>query len=241
MKTSRSPHQFLLLPAALLVAAAAPAQSQSALEQENQRLRAQIQTMQQSGCTAPTPETTAWRDNQLAASVTAIRLGPKGPNYRNTIVATVSIEVRNTGNEPLPLNYEKGSFSLTDSHGYTYKLQDYDEYDSVKGIPVANTNRADPRQPLMPGQASTVTFLAQRSMGGGQTPGGHFDINATFGAYRDEGQGRVRKVRTFPVAFTNIAGSTATVPLASPAAPLQEQGGKALNRLVDGLFNGRGR
>ena len=74
----------------------------------------------------------------------------------------------------------------------------------------------------------------------GQTPGDSFDINTTFGAYQDEGQGRIRKLRTYPVAFTNVHRSTAgyTGDQSGQNLPT-EVGEKVIDRLVDGLFKGR--
>ena len=64
----------------------------------------------------------------------------------------------------------------------------------------------------------------------GQTPGTRFDINATFGQYEDLGQGRVRKVRDFPVAFTNVAASGRLTSSASPGSNAVNQAANALLR-----------
>ena len=238
MSKVRSIRVLAVMGSALMATASVQAQTSMSLEQENQRLRQQIQAMQQAGCNAPSPDASLWNDAHLAARVTSIRLSQKCSDCHRTAV-TIAIEIRNNGSTPLALNYEARSFSLTDNHGYMYQLLENDQLRGVKGIPVATGKRADTRQPLMPGQSSTVTFLAERSMKDGQTPGSHFDINVTFGAYQDQGQGRIQKLRTFPVAFTNVSGATAPSLPPSPASPLQGQGEAAINHLINGFFNGR--
>ena len=233
------------LPTSLLLALAigtslpASAQSVSQLQQENAQLRAQIAALQAQGCAAPSTAESTWSDAQLSARVESIRVGTRS-NDRNTTEISVALTLTNTGNTPLPLNYEYGSFSLTDNRGYRYELSLSSESTHVKGIPVATSSRADARQPLMPGRSSTVTFLTSRKMRDGQTPGDSFDINTTFGAYQDEGQGRIRKLRTYPVAFTNVHRSTAgyTGDQSGQNLPT-EVGEKVIDRLVDGLFKGR--
>ncbi len=228
---------FILIACAPLHASA---QSTAQLKSENADLRAQLAALQAQGCVAPPGPGTSpeWRDAQLSARVASIRVGLQR-NSRVTYDATVSITLTNTGNAPLALNYEQGTFSLTDNHGYQYELQTYSPAKFVKGIPIANGRTASTHQPLMPGQSSTVTFITDRQMSNGQTPGNRFDISATFGAYQDEGQGRIRKLQMFPVTFTDVArsssgfdgGQTGT---SQPA----EVGGKVIDRLLDGLLKG---
>lgn len=74
----------------------------------------------------------------------------------------------------------------------------------------------------------------------GQTPGTVLDVNASFGQYQDEGQGRVRKINTHPVAFINVSPSAAGPGASQPGQNLpSEVGDKALDHLVAGLLEGR--
>ena len=227
----------MLIPLSLVLALSASppaaAQSLAQLQQENAQLRAQIAVLQAQGCSGqPTPGAT-WSDSQLAARVASIRVGTSSRDHREVEIS-VALALTNTSSTPLALNYEYGSFSLADNRGYRYILSLSSESTHVKGIPVATSSRADARQPLMPGQSSTVTFISHRRMRDGQTPGDSFDVNATFGAYQDEGQGRIRKLRTYPVALTNVQRSAGQL-----GGPTANGGGAVIDRVVDGLFGGR--
>ena len=121
----------------------------------------------------------------------------------------VTIRIRNSGSQPIPLNYNQKSFSLVDDHGYEYKLyheNDTNHFaDDIKGISMATTSAAGTDDVVAPGQTLTVTFLPVRYMRNGETVGSRFDVHATFGAYEDIGQGRIRRIRNYPVAFMGLS------------------------------------
>ena len=197
----------------LALASSLPAygQSVSQLQQDNARLRAQLEALQAQGCGIDTPADGSHRGNPLVGTIDAVRVGPATGYASGHVAVTVVMTLRNAGNAPLALNYQKGSFSVTDDRGYQYELRH--EHSStrysqdVKGIPMATANRADTTSVIQPGGRRTITFIGTRYMKDGQTPGHRFDINATFVALEDLGQGSVRKVRDFPVAFTNVRAS----------------------------------
>lgn len=197
----------------LALASSLPAygQSVSQLQQDNARLRAQLESLQAQGCGIDTPADGGHLGNPLVGTIDAVRVGPATGYATGHVAVTVVMTLRNTGNTPLALNYQKGSFSVTDDRGYQYELRH--EHSStrysqdVKGIPMATSNRADTTSVIHPGGRRSVTFIGTRYMKDGQTPGHRFDINATFVALEDFGQGSVRKVRDFPVAFTNVRAS----------------------------------
>ena len=220
----------LFLPAVLAAASPVAAQSTAQLKQENAQLRAQLQALQ-AQCQAPSTTGTSWQGQHLDARLDTLRVG--NPSSRK-IEITISMTLRNTGSGPMVLNYETNSLSVTDDNGYNYDL--FNEVikpgDSIKGIPAATRSRVDTSAVIMPGASRTVTFIASRSMRPGQTPGARFDINATFGQYEDLGQGRVRKVRDFPVAFTNVAASGRLTSSTSPGSNAVDQAANALRRLT---------
>ena len=137
--------------------------------------------------------------------------------------------LRNTGSEPMVLNYETNSLSVTDDNGYNYDI--FNDGDQIKGIPTTKYSRVDTSAVIMPGASRTVTFIAARSMRPGQTPGARFDINATFGQYEDLGQGRIRKVRDFPVAFTNVGTSGRGAGITT--RNVSDQASRAVDRLLE--------
>lgn len=223
-----------LLAVATTVIHDADAQTREQLLEENRQLRAQLDGLAAKGCRADTPGPASYKDGAISATVESLRVGPV-ENSRHSIAVTTSIALRNTGNSPLVLNYEYKTFSLTDDRGYQYELRSegYDAKQVVKGIPMANSSRADTSAVMHPGESRTVTFIATRQMKDGQTPGSLFDINATFGEYFDEGQGRIRKGRQHPVSFSGVpAGAKvgATVPEAA-----KRKTSEAVGRLLEGL------
>lgn len=189
---------------ALSIALPAAAQNATQFQQENARLRAELQALQ-SRCETPAAANASWRNQSLEARIDSIRVGFQ----RTNVLVTVTMTLRNAGSDPMILNYETSSLSVTDDNGYPYTMyaERTDAEKTIKGIPATRFSKVDTSAVIMPGAARTVTFITNRYMRNGQTPGSRFDINATFGQYQDLGQGRVRKVRDFPVAFTNVAAS----------------------------------
>lgn len=209
----RRSSSICLLYTALLAAAfpVAHAQDVKALQRENARLRGELEAAKAAPVGGQAGEQ---RTGDLAFGVSSLRVGAATGYARGHVAVTVTLGIRNAGARPLRLNYNQRSFGLTDDHGYQYTL--YHEHsstyyaDDVKGIPMATNSRASTDVVLAPGQTQKVTFIATRHMRDGQTPGNSFDLNATFGDYDDLGQGRIRKVRDYPVAFIGLAPSGAT-------------------------------
>ena len=197
----------------LLVASTAPANAQnlSQLKQENARLKAELRALQAQGCTTHQSGDASHANGAISANMDSIRVGPATGFASGHVAVTVTLTLRNTANAPLILNYQKGSFSATDDRGYQYELKHQhlsSHYSKdIKGIPMATPSRADTTSIISAGSARTVTFTGIRYMRDGQSPGNRFDIAATFIQLEDLGQGRVRKVRDFPVAFTNAPAS----------------------------------
>lgn len=224
-------YRYPLLLLGLALTLPVQAQSTAQLKQENERLRAELQALQAQCTPSSGSSQVPWTQGEVEARLDTLRVSP--PRYdggRADIVATLTL--RNTGSTPLALNYLHDSWSATDNNGYRYSVS---VAAPISGIPEAYGDRADPSAVIMPGRSRTVTVPARRDMSTGQTPGNRYDLNITFVQVEDLGQGRVRKVRDFPVAFTNVPPSTDGLPasLSSPGAKpvLERAAGKLLERL----------
>lgn len=222
----------LLLSLALAACLPVSAQSTAQLKQENERLKAQLQALQAQGCTPAAPVGANWANGALDARLDAIRIGRLGSSSITEV--TVTMTLRNSGTTPLILNYLATSLSVTDDHGYHYEMyaEKMNPTKTIKGIPTSVYNRGDTSSVLSPGASRTVTFIANRSMKNGQTPGDRFDINATFVQFEDLGQGRIRKVRDYPVAFTNVARSGSGISQGNNGNPVPQAVGQAVDRVL---------
>lgn len=196
--------KLLMLTASTVACQNTFAQSSEQLRQDNRRLKAELQALQIQ-CQASSSTGPKWQGEVLQGRLDSIRIGQ--PRVGTTEV-TATLTIRNMGASPMILNYLSTSMSIVDEHGYRYeRILGRPERDSVKGMPVFGSNGSrsvDTSATLPPGGIRTITFIQGRRMNKGQTPGRTFDINATFVQFEDLGQGRIRKVRDFPLAFTNV-------------------------------------
>jgi hypothetical protein len=115
--------------------------------------------------------------------------------------ALIYLEVFNHGDRPLILD-EAGAYLANE---YNYRLG---QAVRATGVPLEQENHAAVSTPIDPG--SSIRF-AIRMYGGRrgapgqiQTDGATFDFEAVFDAFEDQGEGRLRKLRTYPVAFTQL-------------------------------------
>lgn len=223
---------FFLALSLLVVSSANPAIAQSVtdLRQENARLKAELRALAAQGCSAPSTSTATWSADALTARIDAIRVGWR--QDRREVHVTTTITLRNTSQLPLALNYQSRSFNLVDDRGYTYSLP---MSKAVSGIPIAYESQADSTAVISAGGTRTVTFSAYRTMHKGETPGHRFDLNATFIQLEDLGQGRIRKVRDFPVAFTNAPASGSGLSLDKNTAPFPQVAEQLVGTLLDRL------
>jgi len=170
----------------------------------------------------------------LSFEVASLRVGPaKGHTPRHTGV-TATIRIRNNGTSPVALNYKRRSYNVTDSRGYGYALyrEHYTGVAGVTGMAVSDEKRADTSGVLRPGQTQNVTFFAVRYMRDGETTGETFDINTTFSSFEDMGQGRIRRINDFPVAFIGVRPQGQVQGVVNDA--INEGAGRVLDRLLRG-------
>lgn len=188
----------------LLVASTAPAnaQSLSQLKQENARLRAELQALQAQGRGSQTGSAPTWSAGALRANVEVIRVGQRSnhPGQPDGHV-TITLKLHNTGIKAIALNYLSGSFRLVDEAGHEYRAT----LRKASGIPTASNSEADPTAFIDAGGSRVVTFNAFRVPSASDALPRRFDVNATFIQLEDVGEGRVRKVRDYQAAFTNVS------------------------------------
>ena len=172
----------------------------------------------------------------LSFEVASLRVGPAQGYTPRHLGVTTTIRIRNNGASPVALNYKLHSFNATDSRGYGYKLHGTSGSSTnvrgVTGMATSNSTRADTSGVLRPGQVQNVTFLGVRYMRDGETPGESFDINVTFSAFEDMGQGRIRRVNDFPVAFIGVRPQGQAQGAVTNA--VSEGAGRVLDRLLRG-------
>ena len=172
------------------------------------------------------------RVGDLGFSIASVRVG-RGNGFTDSHrTVAVTLRIRNAGSTPLALNYNEDSLSVVDDLGYSYRLN-HEDSDYVKGISIATTSRAGTDDVLLPGQTTSVTFIPVRYMRDGETVGNRFDINATFGAYEDHGQGRVRRVRNYAAAFVGIPRSAAAQAVGES---VRQSGKNVVDSVLKGLF-----
>lgn len=209
----------------LLGLLASGAHAQDALKRENEQLKAQLAELQ-AKCAAGEGSAVAGeqRVGDLRFAISSIRTAYDG----GMRLATVTVRIRNLGAQPVALNYQQGSLSLVDDLGYRY-----DGQRRVSGIATATPSRAGVDDVILPGNTLPVTFEMWRiSSNEGETIGQRFDINATFGQFRDRGEGRVQLVRNYAVAFTGVpAVKGVAVPKQSLQAPARVVEGVLRNLL----------
>lgn len=186
---------------AITAACPAFAQSVTDLKQENARLKAELRALQAQGC-SPAGSSSTWNTDVLHANVEAIRVGQRSnhPGQPDGHV-TITLQLRNTGPQAIALNYLSGSFRLVDDAGHEYSAT----MKKASGIPTASNSEADSTALIDSGGSRVVTFNAFRVPSASDALPRQFDVHATFIQLEDLGQGRTRKVRDFPVAFTNIS------------------------------------
>lgn len=81
-----------------------------------------------------------------------------------------------------------------------------------------------------------MTFSTARVMRDGETPGGLFDLNASFIQIEDMGQGRIRKVRDYSVGFTNVPASGKGFSFNEARSPASQIVGQAGDRMMNRLM-----
>lgn len=169
---------------------------------------------------------------ELSFRITSLRVSrPNDPATRSLTMATVTLSIRNQGAQTVFLNALKGSAVLTNDLGYRWQEAGSG---SVRGIDQADKTRASLNNPIEPGTELRVQYSLRYSALPGRTIGAVYDFAAEFESLEDLGEGRLRKLREYSVAFTDLQRSD----LAAAAGQELSDG---VDEVVGALFGKRRR
>lgn len=165
----------------------------------------------------------------LSFRITSLRVSQR--NNLGNSVAAAALSIHNRGTKPVSLTYVDDSAAMTDDHGYTWK-DAVDVNRNTSGIALTAYNGASLESVIDPGSAIGITLPMAFAMNDGQTPGASFDMQATFVSYEDLGQGRLRRLRTYPVSFVGLQ------PNKAPGVPVPgaEPVGDAVKKALGSIF-----
>ena len=220
--------KFVVLATIAIVTPSAYAQTASQLQAQINELKRDVADLKGQGHTTAPPAhvpggSGSWSQGSVNAVVQAIRAS-RAKNDRVTVTTTLTLT--NTGKTPIALNYNSGSLNVVDNVGYKYIFDNRhatEEHGGVRGIPIFYNGRGDSTSIIDPGASRTVTFTTTRNAKAGESIGGNFDINASFSQLENLGEGRIRKVRDYSVAFVGIPLNSQGKSTASLAQPVGDQ------------------
>ena len=182
---------------------------------------------------AKTPEASELHVGNLGFVVTSVRT----EDVKNSLgginpTAKVSMTITNHGDALIALNYDDGKVSLVDENGHYCTDRVKSANQPVIGIPTDTRSTADTGHAIAPGGHVNVTIplvCNAHKAGDGVNYGTVFDFAADFSAFADMGEGNVRKLRTYPVAFVGLHKDSA---MAGGIGDV----GDALKKSFGGLF-----
>lgn len=143
------------------------------------------------------------RVGELSFKVTSLRIS----RYEGYSKATLTLTITNNGKSPIALNYKNDSGIMVNEHGYTWKVPNYGG--GVSGLPVENGRSASTDYIIDPGSELRATLqLVLEAMKPGQTVGNEYNFQAVFTSFKDMGEGRLSRVRAYPVSFIGLKKSS---------------------------------
>lgn len=203
----------------LLAASVAQAQTEAAAT-------ANVQASPQAAAEAPVVEQ---RIGELGFRVMSLRVSERDRGRVYNSWATLALRIHNYGSKPIALNYNDRSGSFVNARGYTWaKKMDH----SVRGVGIADGGSANVDYVIDAGGDMGVTIALGNDLRDGQTAGDEFDFQAVFSSYEDLGEGRVRRIRSYPVSMIGLKKST----LAEQLSDTPREVGDSLKKAFGGLF-----
>lgn len=168
----------------------------------------------------------------LVFQVTSLRVSPRpesGGDIYST--ATVSMRIRNTGDQALPLCVLSKSIRLVNDLGYTWYAPINRSNDGVTGLYAATATKASLDYVVDPGREIRVQMQLLFRQQKQQTLGSSYDFAAEFAAYRDMGEGQLKQTRVYPVSFVGLQRSGALQGAADDVKNIGSDAKRALGSL----------
>ncbi len=160
------------------------------------------------------------RVGDLSFKVKSLRVLEPRDDSGNQSWATISVSITNHGKTPIALDYVGGKTSFVNERGYVWK-ESKDSGRAIIGVPVAEYNEASVKTVLDPESELTVMIpLKFDSLNHPErTAGNSFDFAAEFVSYENMGEGRLKKLRTYPILFAGLNKTPAQLEPASGSKP----------------------
>lgn len=169
------------------------------------------------------------RIGELGFRVMSLRVSERDQSQYYKSTATIALRIHNYGRQPIALNYNKGSGSFVNERGYTWNAT---PNNGVRGIGIADSGNASIDYVIDAGGDMGVTLALGNDLHKGQTAGNEFDFQATFASYEDIGEGRVRRIRSYPVSMVGLKKSS----IAEQLSDAPREVGDSLKKAFGGLF-----
>lgn len=153
------------------------------------------------------------RVGELSFKVTSLRISRVKPNTYSTtddVWATLTLTITNTGKTPIALNYKGKSASFVNEHGYSWRERNDLGGRAITGLPVETSNSASTDYVIDPGGELSATIPLLANLEPAQSTGTSFNFQAVFSSFKDMGEGRLKKVRSYPVSFLGLKKSSLT-------------------------------
>lgn len=160
---------------------------------------------------APVEKLPEVRVGELSFKVTSLRISRVKPNKyasRDETWATLALTITNHGKEPIALDYKGGSASFVNEHGYAWTERHDLSGREISGLPVEGNNQASVDYVVDPGGQLSATIPLFSELSPNQSTGTTFNFQAVFSSFKDMGEGRLKRLRSYPVSFIGLKQSS---------------------------------
>lgn len=151
------------------------------------------------------------RVGALSFKVTSLlisRVKPSTYAKQDHIWATLALTITNHGKEPIALNYKGGSASFVNEHGYAWHERHDLSGREISGLPTETNREASVDYVVDPAGQLSATIPLFLELTPNQSTGTSFNFQAVFSSFKDMGEGRLKKVRSYPVSFHGLKKSS---------------------------------
>lgn len=151
------------------------------------------------------------RVGELSFQATSLRISRVTPNKYSTeddVWATLTLTITNHGKEPIALNYKEKSASFVNEHGYSWRERNDLSGRAISGLAIETRNSASTDYVVDPGGQLSATIPLFLGLKPNQSTGTSFNFQAVFSSFKDMGEGRLKKIRSYPVSFMGLKKSS---------------------------------